>query len=123
MSEDAIVLLVATALADLIVLVGWVGLAVGVWIVVTVRMKALLARLPEGKAEEPEGVVRYLLYAVSLVFWPAGVALALYFLTKPETARAGRVCVAMVLVYVTLSVLLAIGIVTAVAVAMPDLLV
>ena len=122
MSEDALILLVATVIADLIVLAGWLGLAAGGWVIATVRMNALLAQLPPGKPEEPEGAVRYAIYGVSLLFWPAALTFAIYFLTKPETARAGRMCVAMLLLYVTFSVLVAIAIVTGVAVAFPDLI-
>lgn len=123
MSDDATIALISTVIADVLVLGGWVVTAVLIAVFTNRVMNRQLAALPEGKAEEPQGAMWVVLVAIALFFWPAGVALGILFLGKPETARAGRACVAMLLVNFSFAVVVAIGIVTAVALAFPQLLV
>jgi hypothetical protein len=116
---DPVVLLVATFIADAIVGGGWLlALVPLVWLIRS-RRGEVLARNPTA-ADEPAGAVRWLLYAVALLFWPAALALSLYFFTKPETVRAGAVCAYLLLAYLTFSVVAAIGIVTAAAALAPQ---
>lgn len=122
MSDDATIALIATAIADIIVLGGWIVIAVAIGAFVQRVTSRQLAALPEGKAEEPAGAMFFVLAAIALLFWPAGLALGIYFLSKPETARAGRACVAMLVANFSFAVLVAIAIVTGVAIAFPELL-
>ena len=122
-APDTTILLIATGIADFIVGFGCLGLcALLVW-AIRRRVNTLLEGLAADAVEEPAPPISYLIYMLALFFWPAGLGFGLYFLTKPETARAGGVCMYMLLIYVTFSVVLAIGIVTAGVVLMPQLFV
>jgi hypothetical protein len=122
LQDDALIVLLATLIADGIVGVGWLGLAAVVVVLLRARVRMLLAAEPDAP-DEPEGAVRWLCFGGSLLFWPAGVILTILFLQKAATARAGQVCAWMLLAYVSASVVLAIAIVTVGAAMFPALLV
>jgi hypothetical protein len=105
------------------VLGGWLVVGGSLAVLVSRAAGRKLAELPPGRAEEPEGAVRYALYAVSLLFWPAALAIGAWFLSKPETARAGKICLYLALGYFTFSVVVACAIVTAIALAFPEMFV
>ena len=62
-------------------------------------------REQHGELPPPESTA-LLLYALSAFFWPAGFALGLYFIGKPETTLQGRTCLAIGLAYVSVIVVL-----------------
>lgn len=117
---DTAALLFATIAADVIVGVGSAVMLVAGALLIRSRRDAMLARLPADTPEEPTGAVALAFYGLSLLFWPAGVALGLWFMSKPQSARAGAVCLWMVLAYLAFSVVVAIAIVTAAALLAPQ---
>lgn len=117
---DPVILLFATIIADLIVGVGASIMLLAGGLLIRARRNTVLEKLPPGAVEEPAGATALLFYGLSLLFWPAGLALGLWFLSKPESARAGAICLWMVLAYVAFSVVAAIGVVTALAAFAPQ---
>jgi hypothetical protein len=114
-SEKHAVLLVATIIADVIVLLGC-----GVAAVIAIRRlnaKVRAATLPE--APDP---ARPLLYAASVLFWPLALALGMARLGKPETVRSARVMLFIALGHFVFALVVAIAIVTVVAVYPPRFL-
>jgi len=109
---DPVALVIATVIADLIVAGGWVVMLVAAVVWLRKRQATLLAQLPPDAVEEPEGLIRWALYVVSFIFWPAALAIGAYFLGRPQTVRAGVVCSYLFLAYVSVSVVVAIAIVT-----------
>lgn len=112
MSEKQTVLLIATILADLIVLVGC-GVA-GSLAVRSLNAKVRAAPVPE--APDPS---RPVLYLVSALFWPVALALGMARLAKPETVRSARVMLFIALGHFALALLIAVALVTAVALHPP----
>jgi hypothetical protein len=113
--EKHTILLVSTIIADLIVTVGW---AVAVFFAVRqLNAKVRATTVPE--ARDPS---RPLLYAVSVLFWPAALALGMARLGKPDSVRSARVMLCIALGQFSLALLVAIGIVTTVAVYPPRVL-
>lgn len=90
--------------ACLIVCGGWVAAAGLVLVFVQRRVRRLLAEDPAGAAEPPDSAL--LFYALSVFFWPAGFLCGAYFLKRARTARQGRTCVIIGLVYLTVVTLL-----------------
>jgi hypothetical protein len=121
-NDDAFIALISTVIADGIVGGAWFGVLVALLFVVQVRTRSMLAQLEPGTPEEPAAPLNYLAYAGSLLFWPCGLVLSILFLSKPATARAGRICAWLTLAYFTFSVVLAIVIVTVVMVMYPQIL-
>ena len=118
-SSDLIIHYVAVVIAVAIVGVGW--LVIVGFSVFALRRWTMgqIAKLPEGHEEEG-GALRWILVAVSFLFWPAAIVFGIYFLRKPETARTGQWCLYALLIYLTGSVLLADAIVVGVALLRPD---
>jgi hypothetical protein len=119
---DTVIVLVSTVIADLIVGGGWAVMALGLVLALRAWQTKQLAALPPGAEEEPPAALKLVFAGLSLFFWPAGLAMGLYFLSKPATVRAGVLCAWMLLLNFSLAVVAAIGIVTAGAVLMPELL-
>ena len=119
MSEERVILLVSTAIADVIVGGGWAVTAAAVAVWLRAIRERRLAELPAGVAEDPSGALVWVFAGVSFVFWPAGLALGLWFLSKPPSARTGYWCLMALLGYVSVSVVVAIGIVTVGAALLP----
>jgi hypothetical protein len=113
--EKRTVLLIATIIADLIVLAGW-GVAAA-FAVRLLNAKARAATVPE--APDPS---RPLLYAAAVVLWPFALAFGMMKMSKPETVRTGRVLLLIGLGHFTFATLVAVAIVTAVAVDPPRFL-
>jgi hypothetical protein len=112
-TDDSIALFSAIA-AAVIVLGAWL-VAVGFLAVFLNKRVAAVGHVPD-----ETGAMQYVFYALSVLFWPAGLALAIYLMMKPATVRAGRVCAWMVIGVFTASVLAADAIVIALAVMMPE---
>ncbi|MCC7541241.1 MAG: hypothetical protein IT379_33800 [Deltaproteobacteria bacterium] len=67
--------------------------------------------------------MRLLGYAASCITWPAAIGFGLFWLQKPATVRAGRVCMFIALAHFTLAVIAAILIVFALVAWFPSALV
>lgn len=91
-------------LACAIVTVGWFACAGLVWVFVSRRLARLEAAEPGARAEAPDSAL--LLYALSVLFWPAGFLLGAHLMRQARTARQGRVCVGIGLGYISVIVLL-----------------
>jgi len=118
-STDLIVLYVAVAIAAIFVLAAWLVVAVvSVWLIR--RRRNALVRDFDGDPVAQPGSIRWLIYVISALFWPAGIGFGLWYIRTPETARAGEVCLWIFLAYMTCSVLLADAIVIGVSVWRPD---
>lgn len=87
-----------------IVLIGWFLCAALVALFSQRRVARFRAESPE-RVLTPEGSA-LLLYGLSVFFWPAGFALGVYFLGKPETAIQGRNCLWIGLGYISVIVVL-----------------
>jgi len=115
-SEKHTVLLVATILADLIVVVGF-----SVFVFFAVRaLNAKVAKTPVPEAPDSSLPV---LYIAAVLVWPAALALGMARLGKPETVRSGRVMLLIAIGHFTLAVVLAVALVTVGAVYAPPELV
>jgi len=104
----------ASPLPMLILVCSVVAVSALISAVFAARWASIRARRLESEpATETQDVggLRYVLYAVSLVFWPAGFGSALVF-NKPENARVGFICF-------LLSLLNIVGIALSVCVALP----
>ena len=110
MAASPVMSLVIMFIACAIVCAGWFAAAAIVLIFVNRRVKRLRAEDPAGAAEPPDSAL--LFYALSVFFWPAGFLCGAYFLKQAKTARQGRTCVIIGLVYIsTIVVLTCIGMV------------
>jgi hypothetical protein len=118
---DTAIVLVATVIADLIVGGGWGVVAIGLLLFLRALKVRRLAELTPGTPEEPSVPLRIVFAGLALMFWPAGLAMGLFFLTKPATVRAGVLCLQMLILNFSFAVVAAIAIVTAMAIAMPAL--
>jgi hypothetical protein len=112
-TEKHAILLVATILADLIVVAG-----VGAGLYFAVRQLNAKVRGAPVQAPDPSLPVLYLACAL---FWPVALALGMARLGKPETVRSARVMLLIVVGYFALSTVAAIAIVTAVALDPPSI--
>jgi hypothetical protein len=106
-------LLVATIIADLIVLGGFV--AFGVYAV-----RAMNAKVRATTAAEAPDSSRPLLYLGAVLLWPLALALGMARMQKPETVRSARVLLSIALGHFAFATLAAIAIVTVVASNPPD---
>lgn len=88
-------------LACAIVTVGWFACAGLVWVFVSRRLARLEAGQPP--VEAPDSAL--LLYALSVLFWPAGFLLGAHLMRQARTARQGRVCIGIGLGYISVIVL------------------
>ncbi|MFT5586240.1 MAG: hypothetical protein ACI9VR_003837 [Cognaticolwellia sp.] len=99
---DPAIFALSAVLASLIVAGGWAACMVLSWMYLSKR----LAALEESHGELPAPMANaLLLYGLSILFWPAGFALGLYFLPKPESARLGRNCILVGLANISVIVL------------------
>lgn len=101
---DATISILAMALVAFIVMAGWFVAVVLVLVFLNRRVKRLEREHPEVVGEKNEAA--FLMYALSVFFWPAAFILGVYFLLKPGTARQGRVCVILGLVDISVVVVL-----------------
>jgi len=113
-TEKHTILLISTLIADLIVLLGF-GVAAA-FAVRLLNAKARAATVPE--APDPS---RPLLYVVAVLMWPVALALGMARLGKQETVRSARVLLLIALGHFAFAVVVAITIVTVVAVDPPRL--
>lgn len=111
MSEDKVIVLVATGIADLIVGGGGAFGAVVLGFGLHRAVARMTATLPDPRVVEPSW--RWAAYALSVLQWPAALGFTIWFLTRPETARAALVCYWILVAWLALSTVLAIAIVTA----------
>ena len=119
MDSDMIVHFVAVFIADGCVGFGWLAcLLVTVYLIRKWRDSVLARGMPGD--EDDLGALKWLVYAGSFLFWPAGLILGFVFLRKPATAPIGAVCFYLVLAYITFAVVLAIALVTGAAVVAPE---
>lgn len=103
-AASPVMALVIMLIACTIVCVGWFAAAGLVVVFVNRRVKTLIAQDPAGAAETPDSAL--LFYALSLFFWPAGFLCGAYFLKRARTAKQGRACVIIGLLYISAIVLL-----------------
>jgi len=114
-----IVQYISVAIAVVFVTLAWLAVAgISVWLI-RLRRNALSRGFDGDPVAEP-GSIRWLIYAVSAMFWPAGIGFGLWFIRRPETIRTGEVCLWILLAYVTFSVFVADAIVIGIAVLRPD---
>jgi hypothetical protein len=113
MEEKRTILLIATIIADLIVLGGFGAFAV-------YAVRALNAKVRAATIAEAPDTNRALYYLGAVLFWPLGLALGMARVQKPETVRSGRVLLLIALGHFAFAVLAAIAIVTVVAANPPD---
>lgn len=118
---DMAVLWMATICADMIVLGGWIAAALVVIVGVNRRVRRLTRDLPADAPDEL-GDLRLVGYAASCFTWLAALGFGIVWLQKPSTARAGRVCIFIGLVHITLAVLAAIAIVLVLVAMFPTAL-
>ena len=104
MAPSPVFSLVIMLVACAIVCAGWFVAAGLVLLFVTKRVKKLELADPQGAAEPPDSAL--LFYALSVFFWPVAFVCGGYFLKRARTARQGRICVIIGLVYITLVTLL-----------------
>ncbi len=104
MGPSPVMAIVIMLIACFIVCVGWFLAAGLVLLFVHKRVKRLTAEDPEGAAEPPDSAL--LFYALSVFFWPAGFLCGAYFLKAAKTARQGRNCVIIGLLYISSIVVL-----------------
>lgn len=100
----------SAVLASLLVAGGWTVALVLVWLWLRKRMAAL--EQAHGPLPDPDGN-SLLIYAISVLFWPAALGLGFYFLPKPETAKQGRTALLIAMGHfsiITYAVCLAMGI-------------
>lgn len=100
---DQGLLLLATAIACLIVLLGWTVLAVLLVVLMNRRVKKLEAATP---GPYPSDDLALLYYGVSALIALAALAFTLIFLREARTARQGRTCGIIGVVHMSLIVLL-----------------
>jgi hypothetical protein len=121
-SPDAEILWLSAIAACVIVTLLWIG-AAGLIVLWTNRRFAELTKgMDLAKTHEP-GSVRYLFYALGLMFWVAAVVLAFAFLRKPESASTGRVFVWIAILHFSLALVAAVAIVLWVVSRYPGFLV
>jgi hypothetical protein len=104
MAASPIMSVVIMLIACAIVCLGWFAAAGLTLLFVNRKVKKLLTIDPEGAAEPPDSAL--LFYALSVFFWPAGFLCGAYFLRQAKTAKQGRTCVVIGLLYITTIVLL-----------------
>lgn len=92
------------AIAAFIVMAGWLVAVVLVLVFLNMRVRRLEREHPGEPGERNE--LAFLVYALSVFFWPAAFIVGGYFLMKPATARQGRVCVILGLVDISVIVVL-----------------
>ena len=108
------------AVAVFIVMVGWfvaAGLAV---VFLNMRVKRLEREHPDDAGTKNEGA--FLMYALSVLFYPAAFLVGAYFMMKPATVRMGRTCVVLGLVDISAIVVLTCVGMLVLTVLAPDLL-
>ena len=103
MAASPVMAVVIFAIASTIVCVGWFLAAALVLLFVHKRVKRLEREDPQEAAEAPDSAL--LFYALSVFFWPAGFLCGAYFLKRARTARQGRTCVIIGLLYLSTIVL------------------
>ena len=101
-----------------IVMVGWAAVFV-VSVILLNRRVATLRRLHPGQPPE-KNELALLLYALCILFWPAGFILGLYFLREARSAHTGRICAILGLVDISVIVVLTCAGMVAVAVFAPE---
>jgi hypothetical protein len=113
MADKRTILLIATIIADVIVLGGFVAFAV--WAVRALNAKVRATTVPEAADSN-----RALYYLGGVLFWPIALAFGMARVQKPETVRSARVLLLIALGHLAFSTLAAIAIVTFVASDPPD---
>jgi hypothetical protein len=113
MDDKRTILLIATVIADLIVLGGFGAFAV--YAVRALNAKARAVTVPEAPDSS-----RPVLYLAGVFFWPLALALGMARVQKPETVRSGRVLLLIALGHFAFATLAAIALVTFVATDPPD---
>ncbi len=98
-AASPVMAVVIFAIASSIVCIGWFLAAALVLLFVVKRVKKLERADPQGASETPDSAL--LFYALSVLFWPAGFICGAYFLKQARTARQGRNCVVIGLLYLS----------------------
>jgi hypothetical protein len=92
-------------IASLIVMVGWIMVAY----FITRHVNRRVVEITDHVYEEV-GDIRYLIYGVSVLFWPAALGFGIYYLSNGRDAHVGRVCIFILLGVFTICFLAAIAI-------------
>jgi len=108
------------AIAVFIVTAGWFVAAGLVVLFLNMRVKRLEREHPDAAGGKNEGAL--LMYALSILFYPAAFLVGAYFMLKPATVRMGRTCVVLGLVDISAVVVLTCIGMLALAVLAPDML-
>lgn len=87
----------AAILASITFLGGWIIAAYFIVRHVNRKVNAII-----NQVYEEVGVIRYLIYVVSILFWPAALGFGIYFLSKGKDAKVGRICIFILLGTVTI---------------------
>jgi hypothetical protein len=117
--SDYMIHYIATTIALLLVSGGWLVVGGAAALGVRAVKRRQVAGLDPAETTEPGGL-KYLLYAVSFLFWPAAAAIGAYLISKPRSAPAGAMCLYILLAYFTLSVVIAVVGMGVVAVVRPE---
>ncbi|MBW2261212.1 MAG: hypothetical protein JRG91_04495 [Deltaproteobacteria bacterium] len=108
------------AVAVVIVMAGWFVAAGLIVVFLNMRVKKLEREHTEEAGQKNEGA--FLMYALSVLFYPAAFLVGGYFMIKPATVRMGRTCVVLGLVDISAIVVLTCVGMLVLAVLAPDLL-
>ena len=102
--EQAVPIVMIMSISCSIVVVGWIAVFVVALILLNRRVATLQRLQPHQPVEKND--MALLLYALCILFWPAGFILGFYFLREAKTAPMGRVCVILGLVDISVIVVL-----------------
>ncbi len=110
----------AVVVAVFIVMAGWFVAAGLVVVFLNMRVKRLEREHPDDIGGRNEGA--FLMYALSILFYPAAFLVGAYFMLKPATVRMGRTCVVLGLVDISAVVVLTCIGMLVLAILAPDML-
>jgi len=106
MSSELPLLQLATVIAVIVVIAGWLAAAALTVVFVQRRVARLLAGVPPAERAARGSDFALLLYGLSRSFWPAAFLVGAMLLRDPRRVRPGRVCIVLGLVEITGVVLL-----------------
>lgn len=88
-------------------------IVMGVWIIAAYFIVRYVNRKVNAidQIYEEVGAIRYLIYGVSVLFWPAALVFGIYFLSKGKDAKVGRICIFILLGTVTICFMISCAIV------------
>ena len=107
----------ASIIASIIVMGGWIIAAYFIVRYVNRKVNAITDQI-----YEEVGAIKYLIYAVSVLFWPAALVFGIYFLSKGKDAKVGRICIFILLGTVTICFMISCAIVMYGVTHLPEIL-